>query len=128
MTPRVASPPRRPGSSFREWREDGDGTPVENRAFWNWLTAPNQGVDARELLVQDEQRVLSKAVSGRGFLVPTDLSEMIVSAARAQSAIAQLALEFVTSDGASFGLPLAGTHGSGAWTAESGSYVASDGP
>jgi hypothetical protein len=58
--------------------------------------------------------------------VPADLAEQIVSAARAQSALAQLPLELVTSDGASMGLPLAGSHGTAAWTAESGSYTPSD--
>src|SRR4029450_11311539 len=64
--------------------------------------------------------------SGGGFLVPTDLAEQILSAARAQSAIAGLALELVTSDGAALGLPPVATHGSAAWTAESGSYAPSD--
>jgi hypothetical protein len=93
MTPRVASPLRCPGSTYQQWRENGDHTSIETRAFWNWLTAPNQGVDAREFMVLEEQGVLSKGASGSGFLVPTDLAELIVSAARAQSALAQLALE-----------------------------------
>jgi HK97 family phage major capsid protein len=64
-------------------------------------------------MLEEEQRVVSKAASGGGFLVPDDLAEQIVSAARVQSAIASLALELVT-DGTSLALPLGSTHGTAA--------------
>jgi HK97 family phage major capsid protein len=128
MTPRISprNPPRHPASSLEHFRQDGDYADVETRAFWNYIVSPDMGRDPRELMLEEEQRVLSKAASGGGFLVPTDLAEQIVSAARAQSALAQLSLELVTVDGASLGLPLGSTHGTAAWTAESGSYTASD--
>lgn len=125
MTPRISPailPRRRPRSSYELFREDPHDAPLEERAIWNYLTGPDMGRDPRELMVEEEQRVLSKATSGGGFLVPTDLAEMIVSAARAASPIAQQALELVTAEGTSLGLPLGSTHGSAAWTAESGSF------
>jgi hypothetical protein len=128
MAPRISPryPPREE-SSYGLWRERGDRAPLETRAFWNYLTAPGgMEVDPRELMVEEEQRILSKAASGGGFLVPTDLGDQIVSAARAQSPLARQALEIVTDDGASLGLPLAGTHGTALWTAESGSVTLSD--
>ena len=70
--------------------------------------------------------MLSKAASGGGFLVPTDVGEMITAAARAASMIAQVALELETESGETVGMALAGTHGSAAWTAESASYTPSD--
>jgi hypothetical protein len=91
MTPRVATPLRRkqPDSSYRRWRGDGILAPVEDRAFWNYLTARGLGGageltnpikvladDERHLLL--EQRVLSKAASGGGFLVPFDLADRVV--------------------------------------------------
>jgi hypothetical protein len=106
-------------------------TPAEERAFWKWATTPSlgdapPGMKAQDLLPIEEQRVLSKAASGGGFLVPTDVGEMITSAARAASMIAQVALELVTETGETVGMALAGTHGSAAWTAESASYTPSD--
>jgi HK97 family phage major capsid protein len=119
--PRLTAP-----TSYEVWRHRREDAPLENRAIWNYLTLPSLGEDPRQLMTQEEQRVLSKGASGGGFLVPTDLAEQIVSAARAQSAIASLALEIQTSEGAAMGLPLAGTHGTAGWIAESGTYVASD--
>jgi HK97 family phage major capsid protein len=51
---------------------------------------------------------------------------MITAAARAASAVAQVAQEIVTDQGETFGMALAGTHGTAAWVAESGSYTPSD--
>jgi HK97 family phage major capsid protein len=106
-------------------------TPDEERAFWKWATTPSlagapPGMHAQDLLLIEEQRVLSKAASGGGFLVPTDIGEMITAAARAASMIAQVALELVTETGETVGMALPGTHGSAAWTAESASYTPSD--
>jgi hypothetical protein len=98
---------QRQASSYETWRENSFNADIETRAFWNYMTAQNVlNDDPRQQLTIEEQRVLSKGASGGGFLVPTDLVDQIVSAARAQSALAQLALEFVTSDGATFNVPL----------------------
>jgi HK97 family phage major capsid protein len=116
-------------SSFREWREDGDRASIETRPFWRWFDAASyggDGVDAAQVLTPEEFRVLSKGASGGGFLVPTDLAESVHAAARAASPIAQLATEFPTQRGDTFNVSLAGTHGTGAWIAESGSYTTSD--
>ena len=77
-------------------------------------------------LPKEEWRVLSKAASGGGFLVPTDVEEKVTSAARAASAVAQVATDITTSKGEAVGMALAGTHGTAGWVAESGSYTASD--
>ena len=50
----------------------------------------------------------------------------MIAAARAAGALSQLAQEFLTEAGSTFGVSLAGTHGSATWTAESGSYTPSD--
>ena len=114
-------------SSYETWRETPENATVQTRAIWSYLTATGlDGGDPRDLLSEEEQRALGKATSGGGFLVSTDLAEQIVSAARAQSAIASLALELTTDTGSAMGLPLAGTHGTAAWIAEAGSYAASD--
>src|SRR5215211_8347803 len=75
---------------------DGSG-PIEQRAFWGYVTAPAQ-------VVKHEERVLSKAASGGGFLVPTDVADLVVAAARASSAVAQVAAEFVTARGELLGV------------------------
>jgi HK97 family phage major capsid protein len=133
MTPRYATaPPRRaPSSSLEEFRaaENGDGfASLEHRAFWRFLLQPvPPGMNPRELLDEDEQRVLSKATNAAGgYLAPTDMNEQIVSAARASSAIAQVSLELVTGDGGNFLLPTTTTHGVATWTAENVGYTASD--
>jgi HK97 family phage major capsid protein len=130
VTPRISGHPLRRArarSSFEEWRSDGDYAAVETRAFWRYATlgALSEG-DAAEMLPAEEYRVLSKATSGGGYLVPTDVAEMVIAAARAASAVAQVATEIVTEAGETLGMPLDGTHGTAAWTAESGSYTPSD--
>jgi HK97 family phage major capsid protein len=124
---------KHPASTLAEWRENGELAPIASRAFWRWATlAPTEGVDAMQLLPADERklfeeyRVLGKASSGGGFLVPSDLAEQIATAARAGSAVAQVAQEFRTERGETLGVALAGTHGTAAWVAESGSYTPSD--
>jgi hypothetical protein len=130
MTPRVLTLPKRAtGPSFRLHRPEPlrtMPTEFEQRAFWQWATSPPGFGDSHQSLTEEEHRVLSKAASGGGFLVPTDVGKMITAAARAASAVAQVAQEIVTDQGETFGMALAGTHGTAAWVAESGSYTPSD--
>lgn len=136
MTPRVVPAARvndgaqtlPRGASFRLWRPTRAGsTTDEENAFWKWAMAPPGFADnASDWLPEHEYRILSKAASGGGFLVPTDVSEAITAAARAASAVAQVALEVTTSKGETLGMSLVGTHGTASWVAESGSYTASD--
>lgn len=121
MTPRVAAPLRR--------------TPEDDysRAFAEYLrVGAVEDAHAIELLEEDdqrlleEQRVLSKAASGGGFLCPTSTADQMLSAIRAAGPIGQLAREFRTTGGETFNAPLDSTHGTAAWTAESGSYTPSD--
>jgi hypothetical protein len=92
MTPRVSPAAKRPKEpSFHLYRPPPvTSTPDEERAFWKWATTPAlasapPGMHAQDLLLIEEQRILSKAASGGGFLVPTDVGEMIRAAARAAS-------------------------------------------
>jgi len=120
-------PSNRRSSPYEIYRHNYDNASPEIRAFWQWATVPSpEGADARELIGETELRVLSKAASAGGFFVPTDVSEMVIAAARASSAIAQVSAEIVTDSGATIGMALTGTHGTAAWVAESGSYTASD--
>jgi HK97 family phage major capsid protein len=135
LTPRIASRvPRRGGTSFQRAKRSHGEVSLGEKAFWDYVDVGPTGdgghvlemlpADERQLL--EEQRVLSKASSGGGFLVPTDVGEMITAAARAASAVAQVAQEVITATGDTLGMAIAGTHGTAAWTAESGSYTASD--
>jgi HK97 family phage major capsid protein len=132
MAPRVAPRPRaaiQRSSSFEEFRRDGGYDSLEDRAFWNLVTAPQQleGEFEPELALSHEEfRVLSKATSGGGFLVPTDLAAKVTAAARAASTVAGLAQEFLTADGQTFNVALDATLGAAAWLAESGGYAAVD--
>jgi HK97 family phage major capsid protein len=130
VSPRIGRIPTRRGtrSSFEVFRDDPDAGYVEHRAFWNWVTAPQQldGGDARELLTQEEYRVLSKGASGGGFFVPEDVADMVISAARAASPVSQLATDIVTAKGETLGMSLAATAAAGAWVAESGGYTPVD--
>jgi HK97 family phage major capsid protein len=129
MAPRISPRfPPRGRSSYEVFRDDPDAAIPVQRAFWRWATSPAGGGDGdpKELLPEDEYRVLSKAASGGGFLVPTDVAEAITAAARAESAVAQVAAELVTERGETVGMSLAGTHGSAAWVAESGEISPSD--
>lgn len=115
-------------SSLAEYRAlEGRGiniaAPSGDSAWWRYALAKS----ARAELDAAEERALSRASGAAGnFLVPSDLEEKIVSAARAESAISRLAREFTTDSGASFGLPVAATHGSAAWAAEGAATTASD--
>jgi HK97 family phage major capsid protein len=130
LSPRVASRPNRPAlPSFRRHRPPplrNLPTEFEQRLFWQLMTAPSGAADPTRWLSEEEYRVLSKASSGGGFLVPTDVEEKVIAAARAASAVAQVATEVVTAKGETFGVALAGTHGSAAWVSESASYTPSD--
>jgi HK97 family phage major capsid protein len=100
--------------------------PGSAASFWRWMTAPALFNEPEEFLEQTELRVLSKAASGGGFCVPDDVANMVISAGRSVSPIAQLAQEFVTQRGEVLGVPIAGTHGVASWVAESGAITPSD--
>lgn len=91
------------------------------KAFYQWLAQGREGME------YEEHRVLSKAASGGGFLVPTDLGDLIVRALRfLPGGVGALARSVVTSNGDTIQIPLNLTHGTAAWIAESGSYTPSD--
>lgn len=97
--------------------------PHEADAWWRYATAKS----ARAELDAAEERALSRASGAAGnFLVPGDLEEKIVSAARAESAISRLAREFNTDSGSTITLPVATTHGAAAWVAEGAATSPSD--
>jgi HK97 family phage major capsid protein len=84
-------------------------------------------VEGKESLDSEEYRVLSKAASGGGFFVPTDLADQIVRAMRfLPGGVASLARTITTGSGDTFNIPLNLTHGSAAWLAESAGYTPSD--
>lgn len=96
-------------------------TPEVRAAIYSWIVKGREGMDL------DEYRVLSKAASGGGFLVPTDMAAEIVRALRfLPGGVASLARTISTSSGDTFNVPLNLTHGSAAWIAESGAYTPSD--
>ena len=81
----------------------------------------------KESLDHEEYRVLSKAASGGGFFVPTDLADQIVRALRfLPGGVTALARTITTSAGETQNIPLNLTHGTAAWVAESGAYTPSD--
>lgn len=130
MTPRLV--PRTPSSgsdtSFQRYRTDAPELSDAERAFWNYATLPPMydEFETELAMTVDEYRVLSKATSGGGYLVPTDLAGKVIAASRAASTVAGLAQEFLTERGTTFNVSLDATLGSAAWTAESGSYTPSD--
>jgi HK97 family phage major capsid protein len=130
MSPPVFPRPsrRRPPTSLEVFRDDPSNPRLEERAFWRWVTAPMQydGGDVKDLLPEEELRVLSKGASGGGFFVVDDVAEMVISAARAASVVSQLALDITTARGEVMGVPLAATAAAGAWVAESGTYTPVD--
>jgi HK97 family phage major capsid protein len=115
-------------SSLAEFRAlEGRGitvaAPSGDTAWWRYALAKS----ARSELDAAEERALSRASGAAGnFLVPSDMEEKIVSAARAESAIARLAREFTTDTGSTLTLPVAPTHGSAAWVAEGAATTPSD--
>ena len=114
--------------SFEEYRKlEGRGVtvaaPSGDTSWWRYAIAKSP----RGELDMAEQRALSRASGAAGnFLVPIDLEEKILSAARAESAIARLAREFVTDGGATLSLPIATTHGSATWVNEGAAVTPSD--
>lgn len=113
-------------TSLAEYRTQQGATkavdlPDVRNAVYSWMLKGREGIDL------DEYRVLSKAASGGGFIVPTDLAAEIVRALRfLPGGVTALAREMVTSSGDTFNVPMDLTHGSAAWIAESGSYTPSD--
>src|SRR5436190_11938228 len=95
--------------------------PDVRQAVYKWIT------EGKESLDHEEYRVLSKAASGGGFFVPTDLADAVVRAMRfLPGGVGTLARTLVTSSGDLINIPLNLTHGSAAWIAESGAYTPSD--
>jgi HK97 family phage major capsid protein len=97
--------------------------PSGDTSWWRYAVAKfNKGE-----LDLAEQRALSRASgAGGNFLVPTDMAELIVEAARAESSIARLANEFVTDTGASLSIPTAPFGGTASWVAENALVTPSD--
>ncbi len=114
--------------SLEEYRKlEGRGitaaSPSGDSSWWRYALARSP----RGELDMAEQRALSRASGAAGnFLVPSDLEEQIIGAARAESAIGRLAREFTTDSGSTLALPIATTHGSAAWTAEGAATTPSD--
>ena len=97
-----------------------DGPDVR-MAVYKWI------VEGRETMDAEEYRVLSKAASGGGFFVPTDLADQVVRAMRfLPGGVGSLARTLRTATGDTINIPLNLTHGTAAWIAESGSYTPSD--
>ena len=97
-----------------------DGPDVR-MAVYKWI------VEGRETMDAEEYRVLSKAASGGGFFVPTDLADQVVRAMRfLPGGVGSLARTLRTATGDTINVPLNLTHGTAAWIAESGSYTPSD--
>jgi len=95
--------------------------PDVRRSVYKWI------VEGKESLDSDEYRVLSKAASGGGFFVPTDLADAVVRALRfLPGGVGTLGRTLTTSTGDLINIPLNLTHGSAAWIAESGAYTPSD--
>jgi HK97 family phage major capsid protein len=95
--------------------------PETRMAVYKYLIQGKEAMDA------EEYRVLSKAASGGGFFVPTDLADAIVRALRfLPGGVGTLARTLTTSAGETINVPLNLTHGSAAWVAESGAYTPSD--
>lgn len=95
--------------------------PDTRLAVYKWIT------EGKESLDSEEYRVLSKAASGGGFFVPTDLADAIVRAMRfLPGGVGTLARTLNTSSGDLINIPLDLTHGTAAWIAESGAYTPSD--
>jgi HK97 family phage major capsid protein len=95
--------------------------PDTRQAVYQWI------VEGRETMDAEQYRVLSKAASGGGFFVPTDLADQIVRAMRfLPGGVGSLARTLTTATGDTVNVPLNLTHGTAAWIAESGSYTPSD--
>ena len=112
--------------TLAEYRNQNKTYPAQDegetrQAVYKWI------VEGKETLTAEEYRVLSKAASGGGFFVPTDLADMVVRAMRfLPGGVGSLARTLRTSTGDTINVPLNLTHGSAAWIAESGAYTPSD--
>jgi len=96
-------------------------TPEVRQAVFKWI------IEGKESLDSEEYRVLSKAASGGGFFVPTDLADQIVRSLRfLPGGVQSLARTLATASGDVINIPLNATHGTAAWIAESGAYTPSD--
>jgi HK97 family phage major capsid protein len=115
-------------SSYRSFREAGkwdsqDSAEYAN-AYWEWFTTTNPEEIHPDLLVQ--MRTMSKGTpSAGGYLVPQDVSQQALAAARAAGPMQTVARRFTTDQGAQFSVPVFDPHGSAAWLAESASYMES---
>src|SRR5829696_8938726 len=122
--PRETRGPRR-RSSLEEFRADvpsGSLPPHSDDAWWEHATK-SKWVQ----LDTPEHRALSRATGPAGnFLVPTDVEAQIVSAARAESAIARHAREVPTTSGSTLNLPTSPAHGAASWVAENAATTPSD--
>lgn len=95
--------------------------PDVRQAVYSWIVKGREGLDL------EEYRVLSKATSGGGFFVPTDMADQIVRALRfLPGGVMSLARNITTTGGETINIPRNLTHGSAAWIAESASYTPSD--
>jgi HK97 family phage major capsid protein len=95
--------------------------PDIRRAIFSWIVKGREGMEF------EEYRVLSKAASGGGYFVPTDMADAIVRALRfLPGGVGSLARTVTTSSGETMQIPLNLTHGTAAWIAESASYTPSD--
>jgi HK97 family phage major capsid protein len=109
-----------------EYRNQNAALPVADGpdirlAVYKWI------IEGKESLDSDEYRVLSKAASGGGFFVPTDLADAVVRSLRfLPGGVASLARTLSTSTGDTINVPLNATHGTASWIAESGAYTPSD--
>jgi HK97 family phage major capsid protein len=129
---RYASLPREQRNSERgslaeyralEGRNITAAAPNGDSSWWRYAIAKSP----RGELDLAEQRALSRASGAAGnFLVPIDMEQMILSAARSESAIARLAREITTDSGSTITMPIATTHGSATWTAEGAAGTPSD--
>lgn len=123
-------------NTFGEFRSAGDtrhflhgakaaqrdvDSPEVRQAVYSWILKGKEGME------HEEYRVLSKAASGGGYFVPTDLANEVVRAMRfLPGGVTALARTLTTSAGDTINVPLNLTHGSAAWIAESGAYTPSD--
>jgi HK97 family phage major capsid protein len=136
VTPRISGPVRysreRSLTSLEEYRaaaeESDDGynrAGDEQSLFWRYVLSP--GIPVNQLFSEAEYRVLNKTSgSAGGFVVPTEMEPKVVSAARAASAVAQLALELQTESGDTWLLPTRTIDAAAVWTAESAGYTLGD--
>jgi HK97 family phage major capsid protein len=129
---RYANLPREPRDSARgsldefralEGRNITAAAPNGDSSWWRYAIAQSP----RGELDLAEQRALSRASGAAGnFLVPIDMEQMILSAARSESAIARLAREITTDSGSTITMPVATTHGSATWVNEGATVTPSD--